>query len=190
MTQAIRCGTHHGGGFSCWHTRAVGWAVSAAFTFLPKIEGYGGGSRPFFLCLSSLSPSSFFTFLRLSLSFSLHLFPCLSFSLFLCFLFLRLVSSYFHLFRFLFLSPSFRAVSVGLVLFLKFLSRVSVGCTCQREMRERHMAASDRYGARVETTKNKQKCLSDKGMSYISRARQSLTQLATVRRFLSSSTSF
>jgi len=42
VTRAIRRGAHHGGGFSCWHTRAVGWAVSAAFTFLPKIEGYGG----------------------------------------------------------------------------------------------------------------------------------------------------
>lgn len=47
VTRAIRRGAHHGGGFSCWHTRAVGWAVSAAFTFLPKIEGYGGGGRPF-----------------------------------------------------------------------------------------------------------------------------------------------
>lgn len=65
VTRAIRRGTHHGGGFSCWHTRAVGWAVSVAFTFLPKIEGYGGSSRPFFLYLSSSSPSSFFTSLLL-----------------------------------------------------------------------------------------------------------------------------
>lgn len=42
VTRAFRRGTHHGGGFSCWHTRAVGWAVSAAFTFFPKIKGYGG----------------------------------------------------------------------------------------------------------------------------------------------------
>lgn len=78
VIRAIRRGTHHGGGFSCWHTRAVGWAVSVAFTFLPKIEGYGGGSRPFFLYLSSSSPSSFsaillfplFLFSLTSLSFS------------------------------------------------------------------------------------------------------------------------
>lgn len=66
VTWAIRRWAYHGGGFSCWHTRAVSWAVSAAFTFLPKIEGYGGGSRPFFLCLSSLSPSSFSTLFLLS----------------------------------------------------------------------------------------------------------------------------
>lgn len=48
----------------------LGWAVSVAFTFLPKIEGYGGGSRPF----SSVSPLhhlrflSFYSFF-LSLSF-------------------------------------------------------------------------------------------------------------------------
>lgn len=105
-TRAIRRGTHHGGGFSCWHTRAVGWAVSVAFTFLPKIEGYGGGSRPFFLYLSSSSPSSFSTFLLL-----------LRF-IFFPFLFLVL-SSYtyillcFYFFRVLFLLLHFRAVLIG-----------------------------------------------------------------------------
>ena len=87
VTRAIRRGTHHGGGFSCWHTRAVGWAVSVAFTFLPKIEGYGGGSRPFFLYLSSSSPSSFSTFLLFLL------FPFFSFSF----------SQSFHLYLVLFL---------------------------------------------------------------------------------------
>jgi len=99
------------GGFSCWHTRAVGWAVSVAFTFLPKIEGYGGGSRSFFLYLSSSSPSSFFTFLllllffffRFSLSFSIYVLSCCYFL------------------RFLFLSH-FRAVLAGLYVF-KFLLR-------------------------------------------------------------------
>ena len=50
--RGIGCGAHYGGGFSRWHTRAVSWAVSAAFTFLLKIEGYGAGSRLF----SSFSP--------------------------------------------------------------------------------------------------------------------------------------
>lgn len=77
------------GGFSCWHTRAVSWAVSVAFTFLPKIEGYGGGSHPFFLYLSFSSPSSFLpsfyffvfffffllsTYIFLSLSLNHHVF--------------------------------------------------------------------------------------------------------------------
>lgn len=100
VTRAIRRGAHHGGGFSCWHTRAVGWAVSAAFTFLPKIEGYGGGGRPFssvfslrhllfsfstFLLLLSLLP------LPLPLSYSLFFFfPLVSFLLILLSLCLRI----------------------------------------------------------------------------------------------------
>ena len=47
--RGIGCGAHRGAGFSRRHTRAASWAVSAAFTFLLKIEGYGGGGRPFFL---------------------------------------------------------------------------------------------------------------------------------------------
>lgn len=56
--RGIGCGAHRGAGFSRRHTRAASWAVSAAFTFLLKIEGYGGGGRPFFLSIAvSSSPS-------------------------------------------------------------------------------------------------------------------------------------
>lgn len=100
VTQAIRRGTHHGGGFSCWHTRAVGWAVSVAFTFLPKIEGYGGGSRPFFLYLSSSLLSSFSSFCSFPFAFSFFFPPSFS----------RSVSIFcLYFFHFLFLSPRFRA---------------------------------------------------------------------------------
>lgn len=63
--QGIGCGAHYGGGFSRWHTRAVSWAVSAAFTFLLKIEDYGAGDRVFFsspsLSLSFLSSVAVFS---------------------------------------------------------------------------------------------------------------------------------
>lgn len=145
VTRAIRRGTHHGGGFSCWHTRAVGRAVSAAFTFLPKIEGYGGGSRPFFLCLSSSSPSSFSTFLLLPLFF---------------FFLFRSLRPYLHLVPFLFLSLSFlitfsrracRAYVSKSFFFLRCTRRRAY--TCQRDVRG--CSRICRNSARVRTTKNK-----------------------------------
>lgn len=119
VTRAIRRWAYHGGGFSCWHTRAVSWAVSAAFTFLPKIEGYGGGS--FFLCLSYLPPSSFSTLFPFSL-YQLLYFP-LSFS----FPSIPLSALVFYIFHFLFLSFSRRVVSFRRTrIIFKYFSRWTV----------------------------------------------------------------
>lgn len=149
VTRAIRRGTHHGGGFSCWHTRAVGWAVSVAFTFLPKIEGYGGSSRPFFLYLSSSSPSSFFTSLLLpsflfSL-FSLAFSPSVSYILF-CFYSFRSL---------LIITCSRRACRRAHI--PKFLLRYARrrAYTCQRDKRGCCKSRICHNGARVKITKNK-----------------------------------
>lgn len=148
VTRAIRRGTHHGGGFSCWHTRAVGWAVSAAFTFLPKIEGYGGGSLPFFLYLSSSSPSSFSTFLLLFF-----------FSVF----FSSLLSRSFHLhlylalFLFLLFSLLFTTFSPAGFTSLNFFLRV---VEHTRVMGECRTAASVATVHVLNQEKNKRKCRS------------------------------
>lgn len=151
VTRAIRRGTHHGGGFSCWHTRAVGWAVSVAFTFLPKIEGYGGSSRPFFLYLSSSSPSSFF---YLPSTPFLSLFPFLSRVLSIC----TYILFCFYSFRpFLITTCSRRACRRAHI--PKFLLRYARrrAYTCQRDKRGCCKSRICHNGARVKITKKQVK---------------------------------